>query len=379
MSSKSKRLFKNPRSAWRKRKIFLFILPLFIIGIVSVALYKIENRVHEPVLPKPPLKQLASSKGLELGNFAILSHLNDKPYTDILTSQFSFALADNTPNWYFTDGGLRPSPTTFNFKQMDQVVQFAEDHQMPLQAHHYVWGEQKWLPSWLINGRYSKQQLMNIMQNHILTVGQHYRGKIAQWSVVNEAFTRSQHLYGLHDWWADNTGGDGYIDSAFIWAREADPNSKLILNDFNNETINQTSNAMYDYIKGAQARGVPIDGIGMQMHLDGSSPPTKEAVIKNMQRFAALGIGVYVTEFDVNMNGVKGSTEQKDQQEAKIYYDMVRACTESQACHSFAFLGITDKETWYNYVGLPDAMPLMFDKNYQPKPAYYSVRDALEH
>ena len=371
MSKKRKALRKSAR-----KKYLGLLLVLFIFG--GIAIWHVKERVHEPILPNPPLKQLAASDGIALGNFAISSHLNDKIYTDILTSQFSFALADNTPNWYFTDGGLRPSPTTFDFTHMDQVVSFAEAHHMPIQAHHYIWGEQKWLPSWLINGNYSPQQLMDIMHNHIMTVGQHYAGRIAEWTVVNEAFTRSEHLYNLRDWWADHTGGDGYIDSAFIWARQADPHSKLILNDFHNETINDTSNAMYTYIKGALARGVPIDGIGMQMHLDGTSPPSKEAVIANMKRFAALGVGVYVTEFDVNMNGVKGTTEQKNQQEAKIYYDMVRACIESQVCHSFAFLGITDKESWYNYVGLSGAMPLMFDTKYQPKPAYYAVRNALE-
>jgi endo-1,4-beta-xylanase len=364
----------------RQSKINRYMITSLLIILIGGALgiWELHNRVNPPVLPVPPLKQLAAKRSIELGNFAIESHLKDKPYTNILTSQFSFALADNTPNWYFTDGGLRPSPTTFDFRHMDEVVSFAEANHMPVQAHHYVWGEQKWLPNWLVNGNYNQQQLMDIMHNHIMTVGQHYAGHIAEWTVVNEAFTRSEHLYNLHDWWADHTGGDGYIDSAFRWARQADPRSKLILNDFHNETINQTSNAMYDYIKAALGRGVPIDGIGMQMHLDGVSPPSKQAVIENMQRFAALGVGVYVTEFDVNMSGAKGRVEQKNQQEGKVYYDMIRACIESKVCHSFAFLGITDKETWYNYVGASNAMPLMFDKKYQPKPSYYSVRSALQ-
>jgi len=331
-----------------------------------------------PQLPDPPLKDLAAKHSITLGNFAILTRLGEKPYANILNSQFDFALADNTPNWYFTDGGLRPSPTTYNFKQMDQVVNYAQRHHLPVQAHHLLWGEEKWLPDWLKKRNYSSSQLLQIMHDHITTVGQRYQGKIREWSVVNEAFTRGQHVFGLHDWWADHTGGQGYIDQAFIWARAADPHAKLILNDFMNEGKNDVSDAMYAYIKAAKARGVPIDGLGMQMHIDGTHPPTKDEVISNMKRFGKLGVEVYVTEFDVNMNDVKADDKAKDTIEGNIYYEMMRACIESKVCHSFAILGISDKETWYNYLGLADARPLPFDKDYKPKPAFYSLRTALE-
>ena len=320
---------------------------------------------------------MAARHNIELGNFAIYTHIYEKPYASILTSQFNLALIDNTPNWYFTDGGLRPSPTTYNFGQMDQIVKFAEANHMRIQAHHLVWGDEKWLPAWLKDGNYTKAQLLKIIHDHITTVVGHYKGQIQEWTVVNEAFTRAQHLYGLHDWWADHIGDQSYIDDSFRWAHQADPSAKLILNDFNDEIYSPTSNNMYNYIKSAKQRGVPIDGIGMQMHIDGSRQPSKSEVISNMQRFGKLGVKVYVTEFDVNMNSVKGSTEYKNQLQAKIYYNMVRACIESKVCPSFSILGITDKETWYNYIGSKDADPLPFDRNYNPKPAYYAIYDAL--
>lgn len=369
---------KHRKSAKSHARFYLlFAQVIVLVAAIATALYLQSTQPHKPNLPSPPLKSLAAAHGLALGNFAIRNHLSDPIYTDILTSQFNFVLADNTPNWYFTDGGLQPGPNTYNWRQMDQIVAFAEKYNMPIQAHHYVWGEQKWLPDWLKNGHYTSQQLLEIMREHILTVGRHYSGKIAEWSVVNEAFTRAEHIYGLHDWWADHIGGDSYIDQAFIWARQADPHSKLILNDFNNAVENSTSNAMYDYIKSALQRGVPIDGIGMQMHIDGTNPPKKADVIANMKRFAALGVGIYVTEFDLNMNDVKGSAAAKDAKEGEIYYNMMRACIESGVCHSFAYLGITDAETWYNYLGLKAARPLMFDNKYSPKPAFFKTRLAL--
>ncbi len=356
---------------------------LLVIGCVVVVvagylgLRTILSAPKAPKLPEPPLKSLATAHGIQLGNFAISSHLKDKPYANILTSQFDFALADNTPNWYFTDGGLRPSPTGYNFKNLDHVYAFAEAHHMPVQAHHFVWGEEKWLPDWLKKGNYSPPQLLQIMRDHIMMVGHRYAGRTQEWTVVNEAFSRDQHIFGLHDWWADHSGGQAYIDQAFTWAHQADPHAKLILNDFMNESRNDISDAMYNYMKEAKARGVPIDGIGMQMHIDGSHPPLKDEVIKNMQRFGELGVEVYVTEFDVNMNDVKANAHDKNRQEGAIYYEMMRACIESKVCQSFAILGITDRETWYNYAGLPDPRPLPFDKDYQPKQAYWSLRDAL--
>lgn len=352
---------------------------ILIIGLVTlIAAAVIFSYSRAPNLPSPPLKELASRHDLALGNHAIANRIDEQPYREILIEQFSFALLDNTPNWYFTDGGLRPSQTKFNFSQMDRLMTFARKNHMTIQAHHYLWGEEKWLPPWLKEGNFTPDQLKGLIREHITTVGKRYQDQIREWTVVNEAFTRGQHIYGLRDWWADHIGDKSYIDDAFRWAKQADPHSKLILNDFQNEGINTISNEMYDYIKSAKGRGVPIDGIGMQMHIDGTHPPMKDEVIANMKRFGKLGVDVYVTEFDVNMNDVPTNNTDKDKMAGKIYYEMLRACIESKVCHSFAYLGITDKESWYNYVGLSGARPLMFDRNYRPKPAYYETRRALE-
>jgi endo-1,4-beta-xylanase len=347
--------------------------------IASVFISQWINRPKTPVLPEPPLRVLAARHGIEVGNYASLRRLHDKPYTDILNSQFDFETIDGELNWAFNDGTVRPSPTTYDYTNPDKVFSYIKAHGKPIQAHHLVWGEEKWLPTWLKDGNYTKAQLLDLIHQHINNVAGHYKGQIREWTVVNEPFSRSQHVYGLHDWWADHTGNDNlYIDQSFIWARQADPHAKLILSDFGNDGAGPIADAMYTYTKDALARGIPIDGIGMQMHIDGQGPPTMQAVTANMQRFGALGIGVYVTELDVNMTSVTGTEDYRMQKEATIYHDMARACIESKVCHSFNMLGLTDKESWYVELGLKTSEPLTFDKRYNPKPAWYALYDAFK-
>ncbi|HUD07280.1 MAG TPA: endo-1,4-beta-xylanase [Candidatus Saccharimonadales bacterium] len=363
---------KKKKNTLRKRtRIPITILVALLI--LSIPLLYWYFSIKTPNLPEPPLKDLAAAHGIQLGSHASLSRLSDKPYTNILTSQFSFLTIDGEANW----NTIHPSLTQYNYTKVDKLMAFAKAHNMPVQIHHLVWGEQKFLPAWLKNGNYNKAQLLNIIHDYISNVVGHYKGKVAQWSVVNEAFSRAQHTYGLSDWWADHTGGGTtYIDDSFIWAHQADPNAKLLLNDFNNETENSISNAEYNYVVAAKARGIPIDGVGMQMHINASDPPSEEAIITNMQRFSAIGVPVYITEFDVNLNTVKGSSAYKNQLEAQITYNIVRACIESKACVSFDNFGISDKENLLKWLGHTDSHSYLFDSRYRPKPAFYSFRQA---
>jgi endo-1,4-beta-xylanase len=360
--------------AFRLPRIHFLLLGLAV-AIGSVAFWLRANTT--PSLPRPPLKDLAGRHDLELGAYAALKRLDEQPYTDILTAQFDLLVIDGQPNWTFNDGSLRPGPDEYDFSRVDQVADFADRHGLPVRVQHMVWGEEKWLPDWLKHGGYSREQLLELIHKHIAAMGQRYGDRVHQWTVVNEAFTRAQHVNGLRDWWGDHIGLE-YIEQSFVWAREADPDAVLILNDFGNEVANPVSDAMFEALKAMKQKNVPIDGLGMQMHIDGTKPPAKDDVIANMERFGQLGLDVYVTEFDVNMNDVPGSIEEKEARQADIYHEMMRACVESPYCRSFSVLGLTDKETWYNEMGVPNAMPLLFDRHYQPKPAYFSLRRALQ-
>lgn len=364
------------------RIIVSLAMLLLVSGSIGVYLLTRNEDVYTtkapPQLPQPPLKKLAEENGVQVGVFASLKYLRERAYTDILTSQFEYAIVDGEPNWVFEDHELRPTRNTFNFDDMDQVFQFAEDNDMPVRVQHLLWGDDKWLPDWLKDGDYTKQELMDIIQNHIETVAKRYKGRVREYSVVNEAFSRKLLTGDNHDWWGEHLDKT-YIDNAFLWARQNDPNAVLILNDFGNETEGEISNLMYDYIKDAKSRGIPIDALGMQMHIDATNVPPKEKVVSNIKRFNDLGVKVYITEFDVNMHSLNKDKAEEDQIQAQIYKDLLGACLDvgPANCPNFGFLGLIDRQSWYNGLNIDDANPLMFNDDYSPKPAFFAIRDIL--
>lgn len=356
-----------------RRHLILIIVSVTVWVLVGTFLYWYLS-FQTPNLPSPSLKTLAANHGIDLGVHVSLDRLSDKPYTNIVTSQFSFMTIDGEANW----NSVHPTPTTYNYTKVDKLMAFAKTNNMPVQIHHLIWGEQLFLPSWLRNGNYTKDQLLNIMHSYITNIVGHLKGQVAVWSVANEVFSRAQHAYGLRDWWADHIGGGTtYVNDAFIWAHQTDPGATLILNDFNNETENSISNAEYNYIKTARASGVSIDGIGMQMHIDASNPPTIAAMVQNMQRFSAIGVPTYITEFDVNLNTVKGSDNYKNQLAAKIYYNVVTACIESKSCVSIDEFGVSDKESLLKTLANTNSHTYLFTSRYVTTSSFWSFRQAL--
>jgi endo-1,4-beta-xylanase len=166
----------------------------------------------------------------------------------------------------------------------------------------------------------------------------------------------------------------------------------LIFNDANNQApqdafSTNVVNKMYSTVKRLKADGVPIDVVGMQMHLFApwftQVRPRKADVIATKQKFASLGVHIYVTEMDVDLARQKGSQAEKWSLEADIYRDMMEACIESGVCHSFATWGFSDADSWISCdsagcLNDKNADPLPFDVNYAPKPAYFALRDALQ-
>jgi endo-1,4-beta-xylanase len=336
--------------------------------------------------PLPPtLRNLANCLGIKIGAQIIWEGIVDtrinETYQKIASNEFNQLIIAGDFDWLLPGKSFRLDRNSYYFDKADILVDFALQKGMSIQAYHLIWGAYPFIPEWLTKGNYSQDELRIIILENIETVMGRYKDKITSWSVVNEPYP-----YGYGgDFWYDQLGLE-YIDLAFETARKADPNSTLFLNDNSNEVITgQRSSFDYETVERLRKKTVNIngkeypliDGIGMQMHLDGAKPPSKENVIANLKRYGELGLHVIVTEFDVDLTNVHGTRAEKFEIQAQIYSDMLEACLESGVCNSFNLFGFSDNISWYEFTGKPDANALPFDDNFQPKPAYYALRDTL--
>ncbi|MGB9882872.1 MAG: endo-1,4-beta-xylanase, partial [Methanomassiliicoccales archaeon] len=320
----------------------------------------------------PTLRELADNLGFKIGAQGIWQGLVDtrisKRYTTVLSREFNVLLISDF-EWQHGDGskGLRPAPDEFDFEYADIMVNFAMRNDMQVFGQHLIWGYYPFMPDWLTKINHSRDELKSILQNHIKTVMQRYRGKVTYWSVVNEPYPYSKG----GEFWYDQLG-QVYIDLAFETARRTDPQAVLILNDCCNEVVGQRSNFDLETAKRLKETTIEIDGrsyslidaVGMQMHLDGAHPPTKEDVLANMKRFGDIGVDIYITEFDVDLTNVPGTEAEKYERQAQVYKDMLTACLASEVCKGFIMFGFTDKVSWYEFTGKPDANALPFDDDF---------------
>jgi len=279
----------------------------------------------------------------------------------------------------------------YNFSRIDKTVDWARANHFRVRGS-LVWGAlDSGVPNWIIKGHFSRDELIDILREHVTTVINHLKGRVDEWVVVNEYFSRLP--YADADYWRTHIGPD-YVNIAFQAARDADPNAILILNDTNNESprdslTRSVSTAMLDGVRKMKEQGVPIDAVGMEMHLLNSPwsskvRPEKEDVVKTMQEFGALGVKVYITEFDVDLHVISGTQDERLEYQAQLYRDMLEACLVSGVCAGFSTWGVADAVSWISHCGNssfclnhPDGAPLMLDDDYHPKPAFFAVYDVL--
>ncbi|MGB7539208.1 MAG: endo-1,4-beta-xylanase [Anaerolineales bacterium] len=283
-------------------------------------------------------------------------------------------------------------PAKFDFDYLDDQVDFAVRQGWRVRGS-VVWGDRPTgIPDWLRYGHYTRDEYKALLEELVKTTVGHFKGRVKEWIVANEAVSRSYYYSGI-DFWHDVLGPE-YIEWAFRWAHEADPEAILIFNDCNNESprdffTRKMVSTMYEMVKEMKAKGVPIDAVGMQMHLlmlQYNSPvvPKKEEVAATMRKFGSLGVEVYVTEFDVDLHDRPGSTEEQLSFQASLYRDMMEACLGSGVCANFTTWGVSDLNSWLMQdcreswcIHEPGANPLLFDAEYNPKPAYFALWETL--
>jgi len=309
------------------------------------------------------LGSAAGARGRTFGTAVATSHLSEAQYASTLDLEFSGVTPENEMKWDATE----PSRGAFSFGPADTLVAHAQARGMRIRGHTLVWHSQ--LAAW-VNNITSGSDLTAAMQNHIARVAGHFRGKLAYWDVVNEAFnddgTRRVSIF-------QRLIGNGFIEAAFRAARTADPTAKLCYNDFNAEGTNAKSNAIFAMVQDFRSRGVPIDCVGFQSHfIVGQVPST---LLANLQRFANLGVEVQITELDVRMPTPASSANLTRQ--AADYAGIIGACLSVARCTSITTWGITDKFSWVPGTFPGQGAALLFDANYVRKQAYTSTLHAL--
>ncbi len=286
---------------------------------------------------------------------------------------------------------IHPGWDNYNFDLADKLVAYAQKNHLKVNAHNLIWHSQ--LPSFM-RGMNDADSVRQYFVNHITTVASRYDGKVYSWDVVNEALNEdgtmrnSIFLQKL---------GDNYVVEAFRLAQKAAPHTKLYYNDYNIEQPKKRAGAIA-LIKKIQAAGVRIDGVGIQGHWSADHVPMED-IEQSIKEFGALGIEVMFTELDLSVlpnpfkhntadvnttaayndninpytNGLPDSVAQA---QAKAYGDLFRLFLKYKKNVSRVTLwGVDDGQSWLNNFPVRGRTnyALLFDRNFQPKPAFYSV------
>lgn len=317
------------------------------------------------------LSGIARQSGIEIGSMIEITPLKGDPdYQPPIFENFDFMVTNNI----FKFNRLHPEPGVYDFTKTDQMVDFAEQNGLKIRGHTLIYWKAD--ADWVNNGNYTREELIDILEDHVTTVVSRYQGRVFAWDVVNEAFSNDG-TYRPNVWY--QVIGPEYIEIAMEAARAADPDALLIYNDVGAEGLSTKSGVVYSMAQDFVARGVPLDGIGLQFHVRADYYPTNpdpEKVGSNMQRLADLGLKVHITEMDVRVYFVDGTVEEKWDLQAKVYSDIIEQCVMQVACDLVNFWGFTDRHSWiYNaFTGeYPEESPHILDFDYNEKPAYNAL------
>lgn len=287
---------------------------------------------------------------------------NNRMYAEVVQEEMSSITPENALKM----GALSKGHGSYFWDDADYLVEYAADHQMRVHGHTLIWHTD--IPGWVTRYSGTREEWIALMQEYIHEVVGRYQGRIASWDVVNEAFN-DDGTYRKTIWYENI--GEEYIRLAFEFAHEADPAAILFYNDYGMEYSAAKREAICTLVKDLRAEGVPVHGIGLQMHIDmyRSASDLKASI----QAAADCGVWVHVSEMDVACNPEKKTdftfTDKIAQQQKASYQAMSEALLSIPAdqCFGITFWGVCDVHSWLT--SAPDA-PLPFDSNFEKKPAY---------
>jgi endo-1,4-beta-xylanase len=314
------------------------------------------------------LRALADRSDLLVGAAVASAPLRDDTrYRNLLAREYNTLVPENALKFE----SVHPEPDRYDFGEFDRILSFAESNDMCVRGHTLVWHHQ--LPDWVEEGGWTRDELTEVLRTHIHTVVGRYRGRVHYWDVVNE---------GISDWWGlrktiwMRTIGPEYIQMAFRFAHEADPDAVLFYNDYGVEGLGKKSERMYELISELLERDAPIHGVGLQSHLNlGQGIPGREELEANLRRIEGFGLQIHLTEVDVG--APEPTSEARLRKQAILYQRLMDACLAVRSCRAFVTWGFTDAHSWIPsfFPGLGAALP--FDSALRRKLSYGALARSL--
>lgn len=279
---------------------------------------------------------------------------------------------------------LQPKEDQYRFEKADEMIAFANQNGKKVRGHTLVWHNQT--SDWIFKNEdgsmVDRENLLQRMKKHITTVMERYRGRIYSWDVVNEAASDSGVNLLRDSKWLEIIGED-FIDKAFEYAHEADPNATLFYNDYN-ESNPEKRDKIYTMAKGLVERGVPIHGIGLQAHWNLTSP-TYDDIRQAIEKYASLGLQIQITEMDVSVFDHEDKridltemTEEMKAIQAERYGQFFKLLREyKDVISAVTFWGVADEYTWLDNFPVTGRKnwPFIFDQNHQPKDSFWKIVD----
>jgi endo-1,4-beta-xylanase len=330
-----------------------------------------------------PLRQRAVVKGLTYGTAVQWKHLAaDAPYASVVAQECGIVVPETELKWR----SLRPKPGVYNFEPVDQLLDFAQRHQMLLRGHTLVWHEA--LPPWFasIANAINAEQMLT---EHITTIVKRYAGKMHSWDVVNEAIApKHQRSDGLRNTpWLALLGPD-YIDMAFRTAAKADPRALLTYNDFGMDYDTAFGNAkraaVLQFLRRLKAQGTPIHALGIQAHLHRDKPVfNPEKFSRFLQEVADLGLKIMITELDVTEKKFPTEKSERDRSLAATYADYLAVALAQPAVIAVLTWGLSDRYTWLSKGEKREdrtpVRPLPLDANLGRKLIWNAIAQSLDN